>query len=68
MKNILKTTLSILTLTALLSSCIKEVEPTDRATEEQVTLEAMIKGIPAALVMANSLGYAESGFGAYGRT
>ena len=61
MKNILKTTLSILTLTALLSSCIKEVEPTDRATEEQVTLEAMIKGIPAALVMANSLGYAESG-------
>ena len=66
MKNILKISIAALVSAALFSSCIKEVFPTDRATEGQVAesptaLEAMVKGIPAALVMAGSLGYAQDG-------
>lgn len=58
MKNILKISLTAFASAALLFSCIKEVEPTDRTTKEQVTLETMVKGIPAAMVKVNSLGYA----------
>lgn len=66
MKNILKISIAVFVSAALLSSCIKETFPTDRATEGQVAesptaLEAMLKGIPAALVMAGSLGYAQEG-------
>lgn len=60
MKNILKISIAALASAALLSSCIKESFPTDRATEEQVSqsataLEAMVKGIPAALIAPRSL-------------
>lgn len=43
----------------LFTGCIKEVEPTDRALEDQVTLESLVQGIPAALVMAGSTGYGQ---------
>ena len=66
MKHLLKISIAALVSVALLSGCIKETLPTDRATEGQVStspsaLEAMVKGIPAALVMAGSLGYAQDG-------
>lgn len=60
MKNILKTAIATLASAALLSSCIEESFPTDRATADQVgqsatALEAMVKGIPAALIAPRSL-------------
>lgn len=61
MKNILKISITALASAALLCGCIKEVEPTDRATEKQVSLKSMYYGITAALVKANSLGYAADG-------
>lgn len=57
MKNIFKiSTLSVIAAVAF-SSCIKEAQLTGGATEEQVTLETLIQGIPAALVQAGSTGY-----------
>lgn len=55
MKNILK--ISALSLSLLMNSCIKDATPTDSAIEEQVTLETTVRGIPAALVKASSVGY-----------
>lgn len=59
MKNILK--ISAAAGCILLGSCIKDAVPTNVAVEEQVTLETMVRGIPAALVKANSTGYASQG-------
>ena len=57
MKNIFKiSTLSVIAAVAF-SSCIKEAQLTGGATEEQVTRETLIQGIPAALVQAGSTGY-----------
>ena len=59
-KNILKISLLPLLGAALLSTgCIKEATLTSGATEDQVTLETNIEGIPAALVKAGSTGYSE---------
>lgn len=60
MKKILKISLATLCSAALLSSCIKEFEPTDRALSDQVTAQSLIMGIPAALVDVGSLGYSSS--------
>ena len=59
MKNILKISAAAVAMTLLLNSCIKEATPTDVATEDQVTLETQVRGIPAALVQAGSTGYAQ---------
>lgn len=59
MKNILK--ISAAACCVLLGSCIKDATPTDIAIEDQVTLETMVGGIPAALVKAGSAGYAKDG-------
>ena len=61
MKNILKISAAAVAMTLLLNSCIKEATPTDVATEDQVTLETQVRGIPAALVQAGSTGYAQQG-------
>lgn len=66
MKKILKISITALATVGLLGSCIKETMPTDVATKDQVSksptaLKAMVSGIPAALVMANSTKYAERG-------
>lgn len=46
----------------LLGGCIKEIEATGgTATEKQVTLETLLRGIPAAMVKAGSAGYAGQG-------
>lgn len=68
MKKILKISITALASVGLLSGCIKETFPTDIATKDQVSksptaLKAMVNGIPAALVMAGSLGYAQDGAG-----
>ena len=55
MKNILK--ISAAAFSILLGSCIKDVTPTEIATEDQVTLESLVGGIPAALVKPGSTGY-----------
>lgn len=55
MKNILK--ISVAAFSILLGSCIKDVTPTEIATEDQVTLETLVGGIPAALVKPGSTGY-----------
>ena len=60
MKNILKISIAALASAALLSVCIKETFPTDRATSDQLAgsstaLEAMVKGIPTALIQPRSL-------------
>ncbi|MCH5329784.1 MAG: RagB/SusD family nutrient uptake outer membrane protein [Alistipes sp.] len=47
---------------ASLGSCIKEIDATGgTATEKSVTLETMLRGIPAAMVKAGSAGYAGQG-------
>ena len=61
MKNILKISAAAVAMTLLLNSCIKEATPTDVATEDQVSLETQVRGIPAALVQAGSTGYAQQG-------
>lgn len=62
MKHILKiTAFAAAASTLLLGGCIKEAIPTDVATEDQVTLETQVRGIPAALVQAGSTGYAQQG-------
>lgn len=49
-------------VTASLVGCIKEIDATGgTATEKQVTLETMLKGIPAAMVKAGSTGYSSVG-------
>ena len=55
MKNILK--ISAAAFSILLGSCIKDVTPTEIATEDQVILETLVGGIPAALVKPGSTGY-----------
>ena len=60
MKNILKISIAALASAALLSGCIKETFPTDKATSDQLAgseaaLEAMVKGIPTALIQPRSL-------------
>ncbi len=55
MKQILK--ISAIAFCVLLNSCVKDANPTDIATEDQVTLETLARGIPAALVKPNSTGY-----------
>lgn len=59
MKNILK--IAAVFGSLLLSSCIKDAVPTTIATEDQITLETQVRGIPAALVQAGSTGYAQQG-------
>lgn len=61
MSNILKMSAAAVSACALVCGCIKEATPTDVATEEQVTLETTLRGIPAALVQAGSTGYAQQG-------
>ena len=61
MKNILKISAAAAAMTLALSGCIKDATPTQIATEDQVTLETLVRGIPAALVMYNSTGYAQDG-------
>lgn len=62
----MKKLIIILTATVVcavsLGSCIKEIEPTGgTATEKQVTLETLLRGIPAAMVKAGSAGYSGQG-------
>lgn len=61
MKNILKISTAAVAMALLLNSCIKDATPTEVATEDQVTLETQLRGIPAALVKAGSTGYAQQG-------
>ena len=61
MKKATNITLATLAAALLASSCIKEADPYEIATEDQVTLETLIEGIPASLVQAGSAGYAEKG-------
>lgn len=60
MKNILKTAVAALASVALLNGCIKEEFPTNSATADQIgqsesAIDAMVKGIPAALIKPRSL-------------
>ena len=50
MKKATNITLATLAAALLASSCIKEADPYEIATEDQVTLETLIEGIPASLV------------------
>jgi len=52
MKKATNITLATLAAALLASSCIKEADPYEIATEDQVTLETLIEGIPASLVQA----------------
>ena len=61
MKKATNITLATLAAALLASSCIKEADPYEIATEDQVTLETLIEGIPASLVQAGSAGYASEG-------
>ena len=45
--------------TATLAGCIKEVNPMDRVLGNQVSVETLIKGIPAAMVKPASTGYGQ---------
>lgn len=55
-------TLVALAASALMTAgCIKEAVPTNVATQDQVSLETMVRGIPAALVQVGSAGYASVG-------
>ena len=57
-----KAILSILASVLVLGSCIKEIDAVGTtATEPQVTLETLLRGIPAAMVKAGSAGYAGQG-------
>lgn len=61
MNNVFKTAAAAVSVVFLLEGCIKEATPTDVATEDQVSLETTVRGIPAALVQAGSAGYANQG-------
>lgn len=61
MNNVFKTAAAAVSVVFLLEGCIKEATPTDVATEDQVSLETTVRGIPAALVQAGSTGYANQG-------
>ena len=60
-----KTIIKVLAIAAavpsFLTGCIKEAVPTDVATQPQVSLETLVRGIPAALVQVGSAGYASQG-------
>lgn len=58
-KNLIKTVVFGLTMSALFSGCIKEVTPTDRALETQVTAKSLITGVPAAMMSAGAAGIGE---------
>ena len=57
MNNIIRISAVAAISTIMLNGCIKEAIPTSVATQDQVTLETTIEGIPAALVQAGSTGY-----------
>ncbi len=58
MKRFLNITIIAAVIIPLLCSCVKEVWPYGgTTTEEQVTLETIVRGIPAALVQPGSAGY-----------
>lgn len=57
MKNIIGLSAAAALSAIMLNGCIKEAIPTSVATQDQVTLETTIEGIPAALVQAGSTGY-----------
>lgn len=57
MKNIIGLSAAAALSAIMLNGCIKEAVPTSVATQDQVTLETTIEGIPAALVQAGSTGY-----------
>lgn len=61
MNNVFKIAAAAVSVVFLLEGCIKEATPTDVATEDQVSLETTVRGIPAALVQAGSTGYANQG-------
>ena len=61
MNNVFKTAAAAVSVVFLLEGCVKEATPTDVATEDQVSLETTVRGIPAALVQAGSTGYANQG-------
>lgn len=57
MNNIIRLSATAAISAIMLNGCIKEAIPTSVATQDQVTLETTIEGIPAALVQAGSTGY-----------
>ncbi len=58
MKTILKISITAAAIMSLFCSCVKEVIPYGgTTTESQVTLETMVRGIPAAIVQPGSAGY-----------
>lgn len=62
MKNIyIKTLISLAVTSVMATGCIKDAVPTSVATQDQVSLETMVRGIPAALVKVGSAGYASVG-------
>ena len=60
-KTIIKVLAVAAAVPSVLTGCIKEAVPTDVATRPQVTLETLVRGIPAALVQVGSAGYASAG-------
>ena len=58
MRKIITTVFFAVILAVLSPGCVKESTPTSVATEDQVTLETLVRGIPAALVQVGSAGYA----------
>ncbi len=61
MKKVKNITFAAISAAMLFTGCIKEADPYSVATEEQVTLETLIQGIPASLVQAGSTGYGSQG-------
>lgn len=60
-KTIIKALAIAAAVPSFLTGCIKEAVPTDVATQPQVSLETLVRGIPAALVQVGSAGYASQG-------
>ena len=60
-KTIIKALVIFAAVPSVLAGCIKEAVPTDVATQPQVSLETLVRGIPAALVQVGSAGYASAG-------
>lgn len=62
MKNTyIKTLIAVAASSFIATGCIKDAVPTSVATQDQVSLETMVRGIPAALVKVGSAGYASVG-------
>ena len=65
MKDMVNRTLKYLAISAaaalLSAACIQETHSVTVATEDQVTLQTLIKGIPSAMMEPGSAGYASSG-------